>query len=161
IRIWDPVSRQELFRLKDHSQNNMITGVAFSPDSRLLATCGPDRTVQLWDLKGRKQLEFRGHSDSGRWLLFLARGRPLSSCGATGTLVIGEVATGKVLRQVKLPGQILSLAASPVGKTVAVGGSDPTIRVYDCDTGNEVAALNGHRSTVYHVAFSPDGKMLA
>ena len=33
--------------------------------------------------------------------------------------------------------------------------------LYDVNTGNETALISGHTDTVTHVAFSPDGKILA
>jgi dipeptidyl aminopeptidase/acylaminoacyl peptidase len=53
------------------------------------------------------------------------------------------------------------VAFSPDGKTVAVGGDDHTIRLWETATGREIRRLTGHAGAVYAVAFSGDGQTLA
>lgn len=47
---------------------------------------------------------------------------------------------------------------SPDGRTLATGGYDSTIRLWDVSTWQEIRMLAGHRRG--HVAFSPDGRFL-
>ena len=50
---------------------------------------------------------------------------------------------------------------SPDGKTLASGGGDSLVRLWDVRTGRELKTLKGHRNWIYSVSFSPDGSMLA
>jgi WD40 repeat protein len=52
------------------------------------------------------------------------------------------------------------LAFSPDGKTLASGGQDQTVKLWDVTTGKVTAALEGHAGSVWAVGFSPDGKTL-
>ena len=56
---------------------------------------------------------------------------------------------------------VLAVAYAPDGKTLATGGSDRTVRLWDTVSGQEVGQLRGHRGGVYAVGFSPGGKILA
>jgi Tol biopolymer transport system component len=53
------------------------------------------------------------------------------------------------------------MAFSPDGKTLASGGQDKTIKIWDIATGKEKITFKGHEEIVYAVAFAPDGKTLA
>ena len=56
---------------------------------------------------------------------------------------------------------IYALAFSPTGETLASGGRDTTVRLWDVRTGELLRTLIGHTDRVMSVVYSPDGKMLA
>jgi hypothetical protein len=57
-------------------------------------------------------------------------------------------------------GAVASVVFSFDGKTIASGGSDDAIRLWDVKTGKCVRTIEAHQKYVRSVAFSPDGKTL-
>jgi WD40 repeat protein len=80
---------------------------------------------------------------------------------------VWDVPTGKVVRKFDWakddgdppegPG---GAALSPDGKTLAVNGPGPEVRLVDLATGKVVRRLKGHEGAVMCVAFSPDGRFV-
>src|SRR5262249_9630579 len=56
---------------------------------------------------------------------------------------------------------IYTVTFSPDSKTVAAGGRDYSVRLWDLAGGKERGRLIGHRSIIEGFAFSPDGRLLA
>jgi WD40 repeat protein len=58
-------------------------------------------------------------------------------------------------------GYLVAAAVSPDGKSVATGGLDGIVRIWDLETGNLSRVLVGHESYVYGLCWSPDGRYVA
>ena len=64
-------------------------------------------------------------------------------------------------RPIKYPDKIWSLAVSPDGSMLAVGGDATSVQVYDLATRKLKAELRSLNRPVKSLAFSPNGKLLA
>jgi WD40 repeat protein len=58
-------------------------------------------------------------------------------------------------------GPVFGAALSANAHRVLSGGEDKTVRLWDLDTGKELAKLEGHTAAIRAVAFAPDGKRAA
>ncbi|UCC62505.1 MAG: WD40 repeat domain-containing protein, partial [Anaerolineae bacterium] len=165
--LWDLASRQA----------SRLLGIAgaqwaadITPDGTLVATGGSDRNVNLWDgSTGQFLHALQGHDDMVRKLTFNAEGSLLASGSDDGMVIVWDVASGQPQQTWTWDGKhMFSLTFSPDGQWLAAG-IGPDVAVWDLNSGQVVATLEGYVSTAgtryssaaSDLAFSPDRKLLA
>ncbi len=145
---------------------DVIHDLAFSPDGKLLASCGYDRLIKLWDVAGpaRKELRvLKDHSDSVYGMAFSPDGKLLASVAADRAVKVWDVATGRRLYTLgESTDWLYAVAWSPDGLHLAAAGVDKSIRVWQASTdgGKIVHSVFAHEAPILRLAYTADGATL-
>ena len=191
---WDVEKRAQVRAVDAHTK--WIRRVVASPDRKTIASVADDMVCRLWDAESGKMLrELRGHkektpNDFPSMLYacaFSPDGKQLATGDKVGHVVIWEVDTGKELATLETPvmytwdpmqrrhsiGGIRSLAFSPDGKLLAVGGMGKVgnidhlegkarVEVFDWRKGERTHEFPGDKfnGLVEQLTFHPEGDWL-
>ncbi|WP_414585326.1 eIF2A-related protein [Scytonema sp. PCC 10023] len=184
VKLWNK-NGTLLNTLKGHKAGNW--GVAFSPDGNTIASAGLDSTVKLWNKNGTLLKTLEGHLQPIWDVAFSPDGEMIASASADNTVKLWNK-NGSLLKTLEgHKAGVWGVAISPDGNTIASASDDKTVKLWKRDgepalqegiptqatgeprsrsvpeghRGTLLTTLEGHGATVFGVAFSPDGKMIA
>ncbi|BAY35058.1 WD-40 repeat-containing protein (plasmid) [Nostoc carneum NIES-2107] len=142
--------------------NKSVTSVAFSPDSKMIASGSLDSKIRLWDIQGNSiSNSFCGHELSVWSVAFSPSGKMIVSGSKDKKVRLWNL-QGEPIGQ---PFQghedtVWSVSFSPNGKMIVSGSSDKTVRLWNLQGEPIGQPFQGHEDNVVAVAFSPDGKII-
>ncbi len=148
-----------------------VVTVAWSPDSKRIASGSSDQTVQVWDAtSGAHRLVYRGHKTNINAVAWsptpdnprIASASGNSFFGGEHVVQVWNAATGELLRTYEGHTQpVRCVAWSPDGTRIASGGEDKTVHIWDANTGRRILTYTKHTALVSSVAWSPNGDLIA
>ncbi|CAK0759951.1 putative WD_REPEATS_REGION domain-containing protein [Azospirillaceae bacterium] len=138
-----------------------------SPDHRFLAIVSADNVARVWDMeKGRQANQIAIGAAFGSAHPFAVGGdrqRLIASGADDGRVVLWNSTQNTMLWQYRgHQGPVAAIKIAPNAATVASGGVDRVVRLWDAATGRLwPSSFAGLNAPVTALAFSPTGKQLA
>ena len=143
--------------------SDTVFGVRFSPDGKMLATCGADKFVKVWGVPDAKLVKsFEGHTHHVLDVGWKSDGKFLASAGADNAIKVWDFEKGEQARTItghtKQVTRLVFVGKTP---TFVTTSGDQQLKMWNVDNGGNVRNFAGGTDYLYAVAVSSDGKLVA
>ncbi|MBV6647421.1 MAG: hypothetical protein KI790_18325, partial [Cyclobacteriaceae bacterium] len=148
---------------KGHGE--VVKSASFTVDGKYLVTVSRDKSAKIWDaLSGKEIRTFLGHKHTLNAIAI--HQERLATSSADGTAAVWDIKTGEMIWQSSnLGNYATSVAWSPNGKYLAIGGLVDSVHIYHGKALNLYKKIrtNPDNGVGYgvHLRFSGDGQLLA
>ncbi|WP_426402826.1 WD40 repeat domain-containing protein [Streptomyces sp. R-07] len=173
VELWDPGTLAPTVKLRKPSKRyDGVHDLAFSRDGTLLAACDGIGTT-LWNVAARKEIATLTDTEIDpvqvQSLAFHPHADVLACANMHATVNLWDTGTHEKLATLIDPigytksrqKSVESVAFSRDGSTIATSHEARNVRFWDISTGEIIGTINGLELPVLHLAYSPDGSLLA
>jgi WD40 repeat protein len=160
LEIYGVLSGELAREFKD-AHSDTVFGLAFSPDGKLLASCGADRFMKVFDVESTNHVRtFEGHTHHVLSVSWRADGRVLATGGADKVVKLWNFADGSQIRTIQGFGkEVTSLQFA--GSTDALFATCGDQHLYRCDMGGDRRSVGQGKDFLYVVSVDLIGKSIA
>ena len=165
IRLWNTAAKRVQKILRDHQSD--VNELVFSPDGRLLVSCGDDLTLRIWQvdldepprvLRGVTLSDLNGlaFSPDGRWLAAGGEDQKARVWDTSSWQLIKVLSAGN--------GAINRMTFSADSRRIAISQSSGLGTVFDFETGEALLTLDPKEEPQRRmgaISFSHDDRFLA
>lgn len=136
VRIWRTASGELVKKIEDLT--GAMFAAEFTPDGKQLVLAGLDETVYIWDAKTFQLLrKLGGHGETISALAISPDGKTLVTGGFDVLternpvkVLFWDLNSGRILRTVRAPHRVTSLAFSPNGAWIAMAAGENEIQLW-------------------------------
>ena len=163
-KLWKNKANQ-LDLQKTFPHSNRVYAVAFSPNSKTLATATKNGQIGLFSvITEQKRFIKQAHQGRINSVNFDASGTLLVSGGADGHTRLWEINKEPLTQLQSFPSatdEIMDTSISPDGQWIASVGRDQKIHIYAVNGAKQKQQiLAGHEDSIVRVFFSPDSSQI-
>lgn len=161
LRLWDVKTGEHLSTYEGHTY--VVRGVAFHPNGEQFVSGAYDGLMKLWDIKtGKNTLTFKPEKLGGvNSVAFSPDGVSVVGGYSGGDIRIWNAKSGLETLLMKSADDVYAVCYSNSGMKLAASGASMTVDVWDAETGDAIASLQGHTNIVLALAFNPVNDRLA
>jgi WD40 repeat protein len=164
IKLFEVASGKLVTDIKN-GHSDTVFGVSFSPDDKMLATCGADKFVKVFEVPGGKFIKsFEGHTHHVLDVGWKSDGKLLVSGSADNSVKIWDFEKGEQVRTIanahsKQVTRLVFIGKTPMFLT---SSADNTVKKWNVDNGQPQGPnFGGSTDSLYAVGSSADGLIVA